>query len=176
MTDIYQVQQYLWDWVNNCLNIPSPDFAGFPPCPYSRRAMLENRAEIRWFHGLELLDVLNEIAKTWSDDFDMVILAADPKAISYKATTDLLMQANRMILAKQDLVALRDHPDAVSDLPRSSASSNGKYVLVFVQRLSKLLEATEQLSRAGYYQHWSREELESEINWRFQLVKSDTEQ
>lgn len=176
MTDINQVKQYIWDWVNNCLSVPSPDFAGFPPCPYSRKVMLENRVEIQWFQGPELLNVLIEVAKNWSDDFEMVILVADTTKISYSATTDLIMQANHTTLARQNLVALRDHPDAVSHLPRSSASTNGKYVLVFVQRLSKLQEATEHLSKNGYYQHWSSEELEDLVNWRFQLVNNDSKE
>ncbi len=175
MTDMNQVKQYIWDWVNNYLSVPSPEFAGFPPCPYSRKVMLENRVEIRWFQGPDLLNVLIEISKTWTDDFEVVILVADPKNISYSDTDDLITQVNQTTLAKHNLVALRDHPDAVSHLPRISAS-NGKYVLVFVQRLSKLIEATEYLSKNGYYQHWSNEELEDIVNWRFQLVKNDLEQ
>jgi hypothetical protein len=172
MTDINQVKQYIWDWVNNYLSVPSPEFAGLSPCPYSRKVMLENRVEIRWFQGPDLLHVLTEIAKTWSDVLEVVILVADPKNISYSDITDLITQVNQTTLAKENLVALRDHPDAISDLPRSSAT-NGKYVLVFVQRLNKLIEATEYLSKNGYYQHWSNEELEDIVNWRFKLVNND---
>ncbi|MEH2193497.1 MAG: hypothetical protein V7K98_12800 [Nostoc sp.] len=175
MTDINQVKEYIWDWVNNYLNVPNPDLAGFPPCPYSRKVMLENRFEIRWFQGADLLQVLTEIAKTWSDDIEVMILVTDPRNISYNDTNDLITEVNKTILAKENLVALRDHPDTVSDLPRSSAT-NGKYVLVFVQRLKKLNEATEQLSKNGYYQHWSNEELEDIVNWRFRLVNNDSKQ
>ncbi|MHC5599864.1 MAG: hypothetical protein ACYTXC_28695 [Nostoc sp.] len=175
MTDINQVKQYIWDWVNNYLNVPNPDLASFPPCPYSRKVMLENRVKIQWFQGAELLDSLIEIAKTWTDDFEVVILVTDPKNISYNDTNDLITEVNQTTLARHNLVALRDHPDVVSQLPRSSAS-NGKYVLIFVQKLNKLLEATEHLSKNGYYQYWSSEELEDLVNWRFKLVNKDSEQ
>ena len=73
------------------------------------------------------------------------------------------------------MLVLGDHPDAQSHSPRTFGmnNSNGKYVLVFVQRLSKLLEASEHLSKAGYYQNYTREELEVYVNSRYQFVDGD---
>jgi hypothetical protein len=171
MTDINQVQEHISTWVNNCLSIPHPELAGFPICPYSKKALLDNRVLIQWFDSSQLLNIITQLPQIWQDDFDMVILATDPETISYKTLTDLVMNANDT-LSKVDLVALRDHPGSVIDIPRSAESTNGKYALVFLQRLSKLQEASEQLSKLGYYQHWTEEELEDSVNWRFRLLQN----
>lgn len=169
MTNINQIQKHISAWINDSLSVPNAELAGFPICPYSKKAMLDNRVLIQWFNSSELLNILIQLQKTWQDDFDMIILVTDPETISYKTLTDLVMNANDT-LSKHDLVALRDHPGSVIDIPRSAASTNGKYALVFVQRLSKLQDASEQLLKMGYYQHWTEEELEDSVNWRFRLL------
>ena len=45
--------------------------------------------------------------------------------------------------------------------------NNGKYVLVLMQRLSKINEASKHLESTPYYKTWTKENLDDVKNWRF---------
>ena len=118
-----------------------------------------------------------ELTKTWTDDFEIVLLATVPESIEPHTMKVLLEQSN-YILAKYDLVAFGDHPNALPPEDHLDALkglkkkewTNGKYALVFIQRLSKFQEASEQLAKLGYYQSWTKQRLERVLKVRSSLL------
>jgi len=48
----------------------------------------------------------------------------------------------------------------------------GKCGLMILQRLSKLNTAADQLREKGYYDTWSKKNLDEVVNWRYDLCKN----
>ena len=64
-----------------------------------------------------------------------------------------------------DFVILEDHPNTVENINGLNMNF-GKCGLIIVQRLSELNEASEKLKEKGYYDTWSKDDLNFVVNWR----------
>ena len=83
-----------------------------------------------------------------------------------KELSTMVTDFNDIAMSK-DIVALEDHPNDPEIL--NGASMNfGKCILVLVQRLSKLNNASEILKNQGYYDNWPKENYDDVVRWRFQ--------
>ena len=80
--------------------------------------------------------------------------------------TSKLVDVFNMEMMYTDLVALEDHPDD-KEIINGVQMNFGKCILVLVQRLSKLNEASNILKEKGYYDNWSKENLDDTVAWRF---------
>ena len=67
---------------------------------------------------------------------------------------------------EQDFVVLEDHPDEEENI-NGVIMNNGKYPIVLMQRLSKIQMFSGILKKRGYYDVWSKENLDDVVNWRF---------
>lgn len=81
MIEISEVRQYIENWIKTFVSIPTPKREGLAPCPYSKETLLRNRIDIRCFNSPDLLDIVMELTKTWTDDFEIVLLATVPESI-----------------------------------------------------------------------------------------------
>jgi hypothetical protein len=161
MINFEQFRQEMEDWIINVVSLPNPLTGNFPPCPYAKAAWLNNRVSLRWFHGPELPELLMEQAKTWNDDFDMVLFGCDPQNLDAQTLEKYVTEANYR-LSEYDLVVLASpHPDTqhIANNPNDVIIAHPKYVFAAVQSFSKLQKASDELSRLGYFQYWSEEKL-----------------
>ncbi len=171
MTDINEVKQHISDWVNNILMVPNSGYGGFPICPFSKKALEDGQIQILYFEELDISQVVTEMAKTWNDDVDMSLLCTNLNKINYHEANDALQELNRTILAQNKLSSFFEHPVFFDEgSPRRSGVSNGKYAIVYVFKVEKLIEAQAQLSKLGYYKDWSDEELTQTTAWRHDVL------
>jgi hypothetical protein len=147
--DAAEVRRHIQQWVENTLSVPSPFFNNLPPCPYSREALLNNKAEIRCVHGSELLQHLEEIGNTWDDHVEIILLVAEPSTIKPETLIQAIGNAKASFEAR-DLVSFFDHPHC-TDPDFVVKSANGKYVLVGTQRLSNFIRAAKPLYKKNYF-------------------------
>ena len=82
---------------------------------------------------------------------------------------------------QQDIVALEDHPDDPEEW-KSVSLNFGKCIIILVQRLSKLNQASKILKRKGYYDSWDKdhyddvvEEIEEYMKCPFSLNRRENE-
>ncbi|MBT5926069.1 hypothetical protein N8642_04425 [bacterium] len=162
--NLEQVKQHIHKWVDNKLSVPSPLFNNLPPCPYSREAMLKNKVDIRCVPGVELLDSVIEIGKTWDDSFELILVACEPDTIRPADLIVGIEKVNRMF-EPADLLSFFDHPNCV-DPKYTITTPNGKYVLVGMQRLANFLKAAKPLYKKEYF---------STVDKQFPVVKKLTE-
>jgi hypothetical protein len=66
---------------------------------------------------------------------------------------------------ESNYIILEDHPDAVEYVNKVHMNF-GHCGLLVVQKADKLAEASTQLNTKGYYDVWSKEELDSVVTWR----------
>jgi hypothetical protein len=67
---------------------------------------------------------------------------------------------------KIDIVALEDHPED-PEILNGISMNFGKAILILVQRLTKLNNASKILKKKGYYDNWPKENYDDVVKWRF---------
>ena len=152
-------------WMQSFVEKPNPKFGNMPPCPYARQARLQNKIDIKDLDK-DYFVCLTDAARTWTDEFDVVIFVErivnryEPQELSA-----IVEEVNKRVMP-MDIVCLEDHPHE-PEIINGVQMNNGKYVLVLMQRLSKINDASKQLENTSYYKHWTRENLDDVKNWRF---------
>jgi len=157
------IQQQLEAWLVDFVEKPNPMLNGWAPCPYARRARVTNRFDIQFAEPQDLVTVIQAAAKELHHR-DVVAVCIDSSKISAEDLEQLVAEQNQL-LASQDVLLLEDHPDAV-EIINGVHMNFGACAIVFVQQLSKINEASEQLKNQGYYDCWSPENLNSVVTWR----------
>jgi dimethylhistidine N-methyltransferase len=149
--DLNEVTTHIYQWVEHHLSVPSVHFNDLPPCPYSKAALLRNKVDIRCGEGEFLLETLADIAHTWNDQFEMVMMVCDKDSI----TPEALMAGTKTLnetLKPHDLMTNFDHPDTTHPRYRVK-TTNGRYVVAIVQRLSAFVEAAQPLFKKNYFKN-----------------------
>ena len=146
--DFAQAQQDIMTWITGFVEQPHPALAGWPPCPYARRARTENLFQLP--PGTEPYWDLMHVDL---DSLDVLAFVYDPVDFAAEEFEDLVHRANLGFLLSRDLIALPDHPDS-PEIVNGVSMNQGKWAIVFVQRLTKLNAHARNLADRGYYQDW----------------------
>ena len=81
-------------------------------------------------------------------------------------TKKIAAQLNSVYMNK-DIVVLEDHPK-IKEVIKGVSLSNGRYILLLAQRLSKLNRFSKQLTNTKYYKNWTKKHLADVVKWRDQ--------
>tara|TARA_B110000438_G_C15429805_1_gene485593 strand:- start:52 stop:510 length:459 start_codon:yes stop_codon:yes gene_type:complete len=151
------MQKEIQQWIDNFVTKPNKLLNGFPPCPYARTALIK-------YVETDHLNMLFDILENWDDDVQVVVLHTPTENYTPEGLQFVVKKFNEIAMQK-DIVALEDHPDDVEDV-NGVKMNFGKCIIVLVQRLSKINEASHLLKEKGYYKNWSKENLDDVVNWR----------
>ncbi len=152
------LEKNIQSWIDNFLNVVNPKLGNFKPCPFSGSARW--RAQV----GIDpLYDLLN-LAQTWDDRYDVVVLGYDSSA-NPEMLEQVVEQINYRCLIPIDLLALEDHPD-LPETVNDVVMNNRSYALILVQRFSKIAAASKSLKVQGYYKTWSPDYYNRVAGWR----------
>jgi len=145
-------------WLDEFVTQPNPLLNGFPPCPYARAAIID------YVETDHVSNALEDLLKNWSDDVQVVCLYTTTENYTPVGLSYIVKEFNKVAMSN-DIVALEDHPDDEEDV-NGVKMNFGKCIIVLVQRLSKVNEASALLKKKGYYDVWSKENLDDVVNWR----------
>jgi hypothetical protein len=145
-----QVKKDIEHWLVNFVEVANPALGGWPPCPYARKARLDNDFDVRIgstpIADLQALRV-NGLPKS------VVIFAYDPKLISRETFSKELEFSNTSFLLEKDLLVLEDHPDD-PEIVNGVCMNQGTYALALVQSLSDLNAKAQFMASKGFYHGW----------------------
>jgi hypothetical protein len=158
--DFEQAKKDILHWVTTFVEQPHPALAGWPPCPYARRARSENLFQIR--PGTEpYWDLMHVDLGT----LDVLAFVYDPASFSAGEFEDLVQRANLGFLTARNLIALPDHPDS-PEIVNGVSMNQGQWAIVFVQDLTKLNAHAKTLADRGYYHGWPEHYIAELFNGR----------
>jgi len=152
--DIEKVKSDILKWIVEFVEQPNRDLAGWPPCPYARKARIDGTVDIR----VGRIDPLVDLANAVMDNYEVIAYAYDPKEFTANDFDLLVQRLNRNFLSIRGLFALADHPESVETV-NGVTMNQGTYAVVFLQDLSKLNHFARLLARQGYYNGWPEEYL-----------------
>ena len=161
--DEQYIRNSLLDWMINFVEQPNSKLGNWPPCPYARKARLDNKFKILFDYSNNFADSI-AYSKIVLETNDVVAICFDHKKIDADYLRDFIKNLNTLLM-QEDYVILEDHPDTLEYV--NGVNMNfGLCGLLLIQKLSKLNEASSQLKAKGYYDHWNQQVLDDVVNWR----------
>lgn len=154
--DLEQARADIMTWIAGFVEQPHPKLNNWSPCPFARRARLDNKIHI--IRGRDPFgDLMNYI---WTDKYDVVVFVYDPKKFAADEFERQIHSVNKGFLARRGIIALSDHPNS-PEVVNGVQFNQGTYALVFLQELKQLNEQAVGLAERGYYQGWPEDYLQS---------------
>jgi hypothetical protein len=139
------------DWILNVLSKPEKVFANLPPCPFAKKAWIENMVDVKEFISFEQME----------EDFKELkeVMIFRFEDISARDLEDIAKEYNQKY---PNFLFLEEHPDLVECFD-GLVTNHGKAMLI-VQDRKELEDARKQLQRTGYYDNWSEDLKERILN------------
>jgi hypothetical protein len=156
MLDLAQVKRDIESWIKNFVEVPHPALGGWPPCPYAKKARLEQDFDVRI--GMDPYFDLVNLSQDGLGGKSIVIFAYDPKDWNYEQFAFSLQSANKNYLLNQDIIALEDHP-ADPEWVNGVSMNQGTYAMALCQSLSDLDARARHMASKGFYNTWPEEYL-----------------
>lgn len=145
------------DWILSVVGKRNENLSGFAPCPYAQRAMLKGDVLILLTSG------------EWSEnmyDFNAslstkrVILIADLDDRGYE---ELQLIQNKFCDKYPEYVMLIGHPKRPFYL-NGVLTTYPNHPILYIQKSEDLREASNILLDAGYYNFWTKEQIDEVVN------------
>jgi len=163
--NVEQVKKDIYTWMETFLEKPNPNIDNWAPCPFARRARIENKVSV--VLGTDIESDLTALCDTWTDAYDVVIHAYALEKYTAEETIELVKKLNYELLMPADLLSLEDHPDD-SEIVNGISMNQGQYILILTQRASSISNASKELKAKGYYDSWSKDYYDRAVGWREQ--------
>ena len=124
-------------WLDEFVTKPNPVFGNLPPCPFARKAILDNKVHFIEMPPITTYSTLYQfICEADFEEIDVLCMIIEPDRLTAKETVELAHDLNQYFMSK-DVVVLEDHPD-IDERVKDVRLNNGEYILFLVQSLSKL--------------------------------------
>lgn len=149
--DLEQVKQDIEKWIVDFVEVSNPALGGWPPCPYARKARLDQSYEIRL--GTDVYQDLMKLASIGLQGKEVIIYAYDPTQWPQKQFAQDLESVNIGFLLPQDIIALEDHPDD-QEWVNGVCMNQGRYALALCQSVSDLNSKARVMASKGFYDTW----------------------
>ena len=156
MLNLATVQADIEQWIVDFVEVKNTALGGWPPCPYARRARLEQDYKVKL--GTDPYVDLLEISKTGLNGRSVVVIAYDPVYWEYQHFSASIQAANIVHLIDNNLLALEDHPGDPETV-NGVVMNQGTSALALVQSLSDLNDKAKLIADKGFYDSWPEEYL-----------------
>ena len=156
MLNLETVKRDIERWIVDFVEVKNPALGNWPPCPYARKARLENDFEIHL--GLAPIHDLIQISKKGLGGKSVVIIAYSIKETPFEELSYAVNLCNKEFLLPNNLLALEDHP-ADPEIVNGISMNQGTYALALVQCLSDLNKKAKLVAEKGFYNEWPEEYL-----------------
>lgn len=151
-----QIKEEIRLWSQELLEQPTEHYNGLPACPFAKKAWSDDRVDFVFKHNSSW-DILYDTINSWDDSKDVIILI-DFDYLGLEELYDFLLLLNESLSKEgSDMFVMGFHPEEgrvkSSELLSDSfeMTDDNSYVMIFVQRLTKLQEASNLLRDKGYY-------------------------
>jgi hypothetical protein len=158
MLDLETVKHDIEKWIVDFVEVKNPALGNWPPCPYARKARLENDFEVKI--GRDPYWDLVDIAIHGLGSKSVVVIAYSREAFNYNDFNYKLKLANETWLLRNNILALEDHPDD-PEIVNGVIMNQGKYALALVQSLSDLNDKAKTMAAKGFYDLWPEDYLQA---------------
>lgn len=162
MTDL---KNDIKDWVLNWVSVHNEQL-GTIPCPFAKQAVIADKIDYSTVQDLQGAESMCKLFAMGGLGSEMLIIGMDRTVVTPKELVTFVKDLNERVLMPKGFVALEDHPDD-EEIINGVKMNQGKWVLILIQSLDKINQASLQLQKQGYYNNWSVEAYDDVVSWRF---------
>jgi hypothetical protein len=173
------IETDLRDWSRQVLEVGSPHLNGLPPCPYAKKAWLENQVSVIETDGI-FTAALKACAGFSRLGKELVVVASYyiPDIEELQEFVDALNDAF------PETHCMPFHPDYdaedaglefLTDNNWESATDN-LYCMIFIQDLRAVVSASDKLERLGYYAAYPADEYDTLVAARRRRLTNEPHQ
>ena len=171
------------EWSSHALEQSNEYYNNLPACPYAKKAWQDNRVGFSFKYSNDWQPLYTLISQ-WDDSKDVIILI-DFSPLPLDELDDYLDQLNEAIaqgfFINKDMFLMGFHPEDVEnellDGEDFESTVDTPYAMIFLQRLTKLQEASNTLRMKGYYEvcekYYDAEKLYENRNSLYRRLKDD---
>ena len=159
-----EIVEKLNKWMTEFIEVPNPKLGDWTPCPFARQARVNNKISIKFAEIFEFTDVIRESIETLEHK-EVVVVCFNHNDINPVELQSYVQGMNKTLMPI-NYVILEDHPFSPEYI-NGVCMNFGICGLLVIQKLDKLNTASDQLREKGYYKHWSNEDLDSVVSWRY---------
>ncbi len=156
-------------WSDKVLEKKNKNFNNLPACPFAKQTWNNKKVSFSFKHEKHYQSLYSLISK-FTDDVDVVILVDTLYEKNPDVFHEYLDSLNQAIsdgfFIQKDIWLMGFHPEEIGDNEALEEHSfdfepivSDKYAMIFVQRLTKLQEASESIEKLGYYETYFKSEL-----------------
>jgi hypothetical protein len=133
------------NWVMDVLSKPNQAFGNLPPCPYAKKAWIENKVTVKLFESFEYIDQhLSELKEVQIYCFE---------TINKDNLSNIAKEYNKKY---PNLLFLEEHPELIEEIGGFTVNQ-GKWAMLIIQNRIELEKTREKLKQTSYYENWSQE-------------------
>jgi len=137
--------------------------SGMPICPYAKQAYLSKTYDVK---DISYSDIIQSIETADLSRYQVVVLCVlDYLNYPVDALVDRTKELNSLYNSK-DIVILDNDPRTPLILNGVKTTYDDCYLWI-LQPLADLNEKSKQLMKTPYYSHWTQEQLDDVVTWRF---------
>lgn len=176
------IKKDLISWSEQVLEVPNKFLKGLPACPYAKEAWAKNKVEV-----IETDDVFEDTL-SWSALFENsekdVVIIASYYIPDIEVFESFIEEINKSMGEMSDLYFMGFHPEfGAEDKELEFLLDNNwqseldyEYCLVFIQSLTKVVKASNQLEKLGYYEAYPDDEYQALVIDRKRKLKNGDEE
>lgn len=155
-----EIREQIIDWIK-FIEKPKNELSGIPVCPFALKTRMNDRYTILFAKNEE---EIYQIIPLFDGSVKDVMIIYLEYRISVDQCSKLREKLNLMYNVK-DLVILESHMDDPFII--NGVETTFPYgVLLLVQKLSDLNDASGNLSKSNYYSFWRKEQIQEVVEWR----------
>ena len=169
---MHVIEKDIRRWSKEVLEIPSPELNNLPPCPYAKQVWKNNTYKFDINNKFDTLkSCVNKFVKGQYSNYQIVIWTSYEYPASQQYFEGYLEGYNESLaIAGKDVYLMGFHPDFDAEeaelafLNRDyEQEEENEYAMVFVQKLSEVNKASEDLEKKDYYKNFSTQIYETLI-------------
>jgi hypothetical protein len=149
-----QAKQDITQWVIDFVEKPNSLLNSWAPCPYARRARVEDKFDIRPGQ----INPISDAAFQHMENYDVIAYVYAADRFSAAEFNQMVDNLNVWHLQSRGMFALADHPNDVETV-NGVVMNQGVWAMCFLQDLNKLNSHARMLADRGFYDSWPDEYL-----------------
>lgn len=150
------IAEEIRQWSEKVLEVPSEEFNGLPPCPYAKKAWVQDKVRM---HVVSDIENCIQIKKHCPDDDSVDVVAwTSYEKMSAEEFDQWLDDQNKR---HKGVWVIGFHPDHPEDEALEEYEGNGapEYALILIQSLRHLSESSNRIFSKGYYNKYSQPDI-----------------
>ena len=167
------ITEDILSWSKDFVELPNKHLGNLPTCPYAKTARLKGQIRIVEEPKGEdfLITIVKECEQIKTIDKKITIVGCGDLSISADELVDYIHALNHVFVPK-DVYMMCHHPDDAEEiepvefLEDTNWVPENEFMMVLIQPFMELEDASEHLSKTGFYDNWTKDYYEGTVKKR----------